>query len=146
VPTFGEWAYCNDRAATTEAYARADHGGADVCTCNGCRNFVKVRDGVFPAEFVSLLESLGIDPQKDGEVYHNGRLAPGSHDYGGWFHFVGSLDRTGDFAPVDFGGGFTAWLQKRSAPGLIALKDLSLVQLEFHATNVPWGLDEPEAH
>jgi hypothetical protein len=104
-----------------------------------------VRGRVFPTKFVSFLEALGIDPQKDGEVYRNGRLAPGRHDYGGWFHFVGSLDRTGDFAPVDFEGGFTAWLQSRNAPALPALKDLALVQLEFHAANVPWGLDEPEA-
>jgi hypothetical protein len=60
-------------------------------------------------------------------------------------HFVGSLDRTGDFAPVDFGDGFTAWLCRRGAPTLPALKDLPLVQLEFHATHVPWGLSEPEA-
>ena len=128
-----------------EAYARADGGGADACTCNGCRNFVKVRDRVFPTKFVSFLESLGIDPHKDGEVYHNCRLAPSRHDYGGWFHFVGSLDRTGDFVPVDFDGGFTAWLQKRSAPGLPALENLKLVQLEFHATNVAWALSESEA-
>lgn len=78
-------------------------------------------------------------------MYHNARFAPGQHDYGGWFHFVGSLDRTGDFAPVDFGDGFTAWLSRRGAPALPALKDLPLVQLEFHATHVPWGLCEPEA-
>jgi hypothetical protein len=106
---------------------------------------VTVRDRVFPAAFLQLLESLGIDPHKDGEAYHNGQLAPGRHAYGGWFHFVGSLDRTGDFAAVDFGDGFSAWLCSRSAPALEALRGQPLVQLEFHAENVPWGLAEPEA-
>ena len=139
--------HCYNRAfiPTVKAYSSVDLGGAGACTYNGCRNFVVVRDRVFPARFISFLDSLGVDPCKDGEVCHNALLAPGQHDYGGWFHFVGSLDRTGDFAPVDFGDGFTAWLSRRGAPALPALKDLPLVQLEFHATHVPWGLSEPEA-
>jgi hypothetical protein len=141
---FGDWLYTCDRSATAVAYSRARDGGSNGCTCNGCRNFVVVRDRVFPAEFVKLLESLGIDPHKDGEVYHNGRLALGRHDYGGWFHFVGFLDHTGDFSVVDFGDGFTAWMCPKTAPELQSLKGQSLVQLEFHSTNVPWGLDEPE--
>jgi hypothetical protein len=141
----GDWLFTCDQGATAEAYGRAQDGGANACTCNTCRNFVVVRDRVFPAAFLALLDSLGIDPHKDGEVYHNGRLAPGRHDYGGWFHFVGSLDRTGDFPVVDFGGGFTVWLTRKAAPVLAALKDHPLVELQFHATNVPWGLDEPES-
>src|SRR6266404_7597834 len=129
--------------ATADAYSRAQ-GGADTCTCNACRNFVMVRDRVFPGAFLKLLDSLGIDAHKDGEVYHNARLAPGQHDYGGWFHFVGSLDRAGDFPVVDLGDGFTVWLRHKAAPELSALKGHPLVELEFHAINVPWGLDEPE--
>jgi len=141
---FGNWEYTCDPVATAQAYVRAESGGSSTCTCKGGRNFVAVRDRVYPKAFVTLLESLGIDPRKDGEVYHNGRLAPGRHDYGGWFHFIGSLDRTGDFPVVDFGGGFTAWMCERSAPGLEVLRGSPLVQLEFRAENVPWGLDELE--
>jgi hypothetical protein len=50
------------------------------------------RARAFPAEFLSLLDQLGIDPCKDAEVYRNARLAPGRHDYGGWYHFIGTLD------------------------------------------------------
>jgi hypothetical protein len=141
----GEWIFTNDADATGEAYSRADAGGVDTCTCNACRNFVSVRDRVFPPAFLTLLTSLGIDPHKDGEVYHNVRLAPNRHDYAGWYHFVGTLENTGDFAPVEFGSGFTVWLCKRHAPALSSLKDLPLVELNFHAENVPWGLSEPEA-
>jgi hypothetical protein len=142
--TFGKWAYTCDRSATAEAYSQVSAGGVDTCTCNGCRNFVLVRDDVFPAAFVELLQSLGIDPHKDGEIYHNGRLAPGRHDYAGWFHFIGSLDRTGDYPVVELGHGFTAWLCTGSAPGIPPLKGRPLVQLEFHSTNVPWRLAETE--
>ena len=140
----GEWLFTCDRNATADAYARAQEGGANTCTCDGCRNFVAVRDRVFPGAFLAFLDSLGIDPHKDGEVYHIARLAPGRHGYGGWFHFVGSLDRPGDFPVVDFGDGFTAWLSDKTAPELDALKGHPLVELNFDATNVPWELDEPE--
>ena len=142
--TLGEWLFTNDLYATQQAYAGIRKGGADECTCNGCRNFIAVRDRVFPPAFLSLLLSLGIDAYKDGEVYHNGQLSPGRHDYGGWYHFVGSLDRSGDFPPVDFGDGFTAWLCRRNSPALPGLNGLPLVELNFHADNVPWGLPERE--
>jgi hypothetical protein len=141
----GEWLFTNDLIATRQAYSGICAGGADECNCNGCRNFISVRDRVFPPAFLTLLESLGIESHKDGEVYHNGQISPGRHDYGGWYHFVGSLDRTGDLPPVDFGGGFTAWLCRSHSPALPGLTGLPLVELQFHADNVPWGLSEPEA-
>lgn len=139
--SFGDWLYTCDRGLTTEAYSEAPAEGVETCDCNGCRNFVLVRERVFPSAFIELLRSLGIDPHKDGEVYRNGQLAQGRHDYGGWFHFVSSLNRTADFPVVDFGGGFTAWMCQRSAPALETLRGQSL---EFHATAVPWDLNEPE--
>jgi hypothetical protein len=100
---------------------------------------------VFALAFLSLQATLGIDPATDGEVYHNGRLAPGKHHYGGWFHFVGTLDETGDFPPVKFGQDLAVMLCQKSAPGFPELRDLPLVQLEFVASAVPWRLSEPEA-
>ncbi len=141
---FGKWLYSCDREATVEVYTQASAGGVETCGCIWCRNFLLVRDQVFPPPFTDLLRSLGINPHRDGEVYHNGRLAPGRHDYAGWLHFIGSLERTGDFPVVELGDGFTAWLCAASAPTLQALKGKPLVQLEFHCTNVPWRLEEPE--
>ena len=99
---------------------------------------------VFPTEFLAFLNSLGIDPTKEGEVYTEGRKEPGSHYYGGWFHFVGDLAVTGDFAFVPFSNGLLVSLGKKSAPGLPELDGLPLVQLEFRAENVPWVLTEEE--
>jgi hypothetical protein len=90
------------------------------------------------------LATLGVDPLKDAEVYQNARLAPFRHDYCGWYHFIGELTVDGDFAAVDFGNGFTAWLCKATAPRLKSLEGLPVVQLEFHSESVPWILPEPE--
>lgn len=144
IKSFGEWKYTVDRNATVEAYALASDGGADNCTCNGCRNFRLVRQRVFSPEFLSLLNELGIDPNKDGEVYHLCRTAPGRHMYGEWFHFVGKLHTTGDFPVIPMGGSLTAWMCYPGAPRLQSLDNLPCVQLEFYAEEVPWALDELE--
>lgn len=144
MPSFGEWEYNCERNATVAAYEKAECGGTESCTCIGCRNFSLARNSVFPPEFVSLLESLGIDPAKDSETFHNVRLGPGKHAYGGWFHFVGTLQKTGDYPVVQFGKGFVAWMCKASAPRLRVMGGMSVVQLEFRSEEVPWLLDEPE--
>jgi hypothetical protein len=142
---FGQWAFSTDRDATRLAYGRVERGGVDTCNCADCRNFRVARARAFPAEFLSLLDQLGIDPCKDAEVYRNARLAPGRHDYGGWYHFIGTLDQTGDFPPVDFGDGFSVWMCRASAPRLPSLEGMPVVQVEFHAQAVPWLLDEPQS-
>jgi hypothetical protein len=141
---FDEWKYRADRDATTLAYSRTDRGGADTCDCAGCRNFRAARADCFPPEFIALLGQLGIDPCKEAEVYHNARIGPGRHDYGGWYHFIGTLDEMHEPAPVKLSPGFSVWLCPASAPRLPSLEGKQVVQLEFHAQAVPWQLDEPE--
>jgi hypothetical protein len=143
--SFGEWHYTCDRDATVAAYSRVSMGYTAACTCNGCRNFVAARSKAFPPSFMDLLDSLGIDPTKDAEIYHTARMSPGKHLYGGWFHFVGSLEVTGDFAPVEMGDGFSVWMCRSASQCLDGLKGLPLVQVELSATAVPWCLDEEEA-
>ena len=140
--SFGLWGFTCDHQATVDAYALIERGGSDNCTCNSCRNFSAARTHVFPPEFLAFLTSVGIDSRKDGEVYHNAQLAPGIHDYGGWFHFVGTLDKTGDFPVIPLADGFSAWLCRKGAPALPGLDGLALVQVEFHAERVPWVLSE----
>jgi len=144
MPSFGQWTYTADRDATLLAYGRAERGWADKCGCAECRNFKLARLCTFPAAFLTLLDELGIDPGKEAEVYRMARLAPGRHYYGGWYHFVGTLDVTGDFPMVTLGDGFTAWMCRNAAFGLPSLKGLPVVQLEFWAETVPWLLDEAE--
>ncbi len=122
MPTFDNWTYSLDREATVKAYQAVSHGGAETCDCAGCRNFVLARATVFPVSFLALLDYLGIDCLKDGEAYHNGRISPGRHDYGGWFHFIGTLHETGDFPPAYLDKGFSVWMCRASAPRLSSLR------------------------
>ena len=136
--------YTVDRNATVLAYSRVKRGGVDAYDCDGCRNFRLARPQVFPEKFLQLLGQLGIDPLKDGEVYHVGRLSLGRHSYAGWYHFVGDLGVSGELSVIHFGGNFRAWMCRAFAPRLASLKDLPAVQLEFQAEGIPWLLDEPE--
>jgi hypothetical protein len=70
MPSFGEWEFSCDRKATVAAYARADAGGCGKCSCVWCRNFLLVRDSVYPKPFLAFLNSVGVDSCKDGEVYN----------------------------------------------------------------------------
>lgn len=144
MPDFDEWKYRADREATILAYGQTERGGADTCDCAGCRNFRAVRADCFPPEFIALLGQLGIDPRKDAEVYHIARIAPGRHDYGGWYHFIGTFDEVGKSPPVTLGSGFSAWVCPASGPRLSSLKGKQVVQLEFYIEAIPWRLDEPE--
>jgi hypothetical protein len=141
---FDDWKYKVDRDATISAYARTERGGSDTCDCAGCRNFRVVRADCFPREFNALLDQLGIDPRKDAEVYHNARISPGLHSYGGWYHFIGSLDEIDESPLLKLEPSFSVWMCPASAPRLPSLEGEHVVQLEFHAEAVPWRLAEPE--
>jgi hypothetical protein len=58
-----------DREATVAAYLALPGGGADRCGCVHCRNFAVQRTRVYPQAFRVLLDNLGIDPNKEGEVF-----------------------------------------------------------------------------
>jgi hypothetical protein len=144
VEQLGEWQYTCDRIATIDAYQRAVESGSGSCSCAGCRNFVAARAQVFPEPFLALLDSLGIDPAKNGDVYHIARRSPGRHIYGGWYHFIGTLEIAGDYAAVNLERGFMTSLCLASAPSLDTLAGQPLVQVEFHTDDVPWVLSEQE--
>jgi hypothetical protein len=102
----------------------------------------------------SLLEKLGISPNREVEIYHMARLESGRHLYGGWFHFVGSIISGADAAEKVaeniwrpnleesseyFCMGFSSRLELVREP----FARLPLVQLEFTA-KVPWVLATAE--
>src|SRR6266851_1577213 len=72
-----------------------EHGGAERCGCIFCRNFAVQRNLVYPASFRALLEQLGIDPNKEGEVFECGPAEDGCRVYGGWFYFRGEMVTAG---------------------------------------------------
>jgi hypothetical protein len=69
----GPWTVEVDSEATRQAYAAAGGvGAADTCPCAWCRNFSVARERVFPAEFLALLDRLGVDSHCEDEVSHYG--------------------------------------------------------------------------
>jgi hypothetical protein len=79
-----------DREATVAAYRTVAAGGAERCGCIYCRNFAVQRTTVYPQAFRALLNQLGIDPDKEGEIYDGiGPFEVPTRPTGGWFYFVG---------------------------------------------------------
>ncbi|MFT3915332.1 MAG: hypothetical protein QM704_14795 [Anaeromyxobacteraceae bacterium] len=96
---FDRWTLHVDPVATALAYESISPGPED-CGCDECRNFAAQRERIYPREFLELCARLGIPPGKEGEVYGCGGGQDGRHFYGGWFHFVGSVENR---AELDFG-------------------------------------------
>ena len=143
------WDIRYDYQATLEAYAQIERGGAQLCTCCHCRNFLEVREKVFPKEFRDLLYSLGIDYLKEAEVYHLARLSSGLHLYHGCFYFVGTISRIDDNSqdsakPAASKQDDFKWsLMGTGALAQEVFKGRSLVEVMFEA-RVPWVLQEEE--
>ena len=109
---------------------------------------------IYPANVRDLFEKLGIDLNREVEIYHMARLSSGKHLYGGWFHFVGSILSGSDAAKQvaenlwqpdlegtdeNFSLGFSTRLALVREP----FAGLPLVQLEFTA-KAPWVLTSTE--
>lgn len=60
-----------DSARTRVTYAVMKSGSAERCGCPYCRNFIAQRSAVYPEKFRKLLDQLGIDPEKEGDVYES---------------------------------------------------------------------------
>ena len=128
-----------DREATAAAYGNLLFGDADRCKCVYCRNFAAQRATVYSQAFRAFLDQLGIDPQKEGEVYDMAgpderRVRP----TGGWFYFVGELIEKGERLVQD--GDFQYWFQP-SFPRPPAAFGKEVAAIEF-SVQVPWVLDE----
>jgi hypothetical protein len=154
VVRFGRWTLQCDHVVTGRAYEQVLKGAPERCGCDPCKNFVAQRQSIYPAAVTSLFDQLGIDPSREAEIYHNARMPSGLHLYGGWFHFVGSIEKGGDaFVPVapnagsfalepvgeHFKLGFSAHIGL--APPSFAGRPL--VQVEFSA-EIPWVISATE--
>ena len=85
----------HDRACTEEAY-KIFVPWTQKCACGFCRNFGLQRRTDYPSSFMELLNQLGIDAMKEGEVYDLGPAGIGKRRYGGWFFFCGELLELGE--------------------------------------------------
>lgn len=152
--TVARWLIDHDPDVTRHCFAQLPVG--TNCDCNQCRNFNAAAGRTFAAEFVALLDGLGIDPTKPAELCHWCREPSGLYLTGGWFHFVGSIlsgedamhweNNTGTFRFEELVPGLEFGFTARLTLVREVFGGLPLVQLEFQ-TRVPWVLaeQEPEA-
>jgi hypothetical protein len=84
-----------DTERTRTAYAAIKSGSALRCGCPYCRNFVAQRSTVYPEEFRQLLDQLGVDPKKEGDVFEESPYSSLVR-YGGWFYLTGELIEAGE--------------------------------------------------
>ena len=140
---FKGWSLWVDPKATAKDYQSFDGGIADGCLCNDCRNFVAIRDHIFPEEIKMLFTALGIDYTKECENMHYQKLDNELHYYHFWYHFKGKIIHPANeeltvlhSAPNALSIGFGA-IQYPTF-----FKDTEhLLQVEFHAA-IPWIIDK----
>jgi hypothetical protein len=128
-----------DRGATIAAYDALPSGGAERCNCIHCRNFSVQRSTAHPEAFRGLLQRMGIDPYKEGEVYD--MVGPDDRKIrptGGWFYFIGEVVEKGEKLVSD--GAFKYWFQP-VFPRPPACFGKPVAAIEF-STNIPWVLKE----
>jgi hypothetical protein len=136
----GDQVICYDRQQTRKVYSAMKGGNAERCGCSSCLNFAAQRATAYPEDFRLLLDQLGIDPGKEGEVYEcgpDGLLRV----YGGWFYFVGELIEAGE-RMTEAASGFQYFF--RDAKRLPSVKvDFGehILAVEF-LTKLPWVISE----
>ena len=103
-----------------------------------CRNFIAQRDTLYPESFRVLLDQLGIDAEKEGEVYEYGTDLP--TPYGGWFYLAGELIEPGE-RMTDAGRDFQYFFRRSHIPNGIADFGDEVLALEF-TTRLSWVIPE----
>lgn len=128
-----------DKKRTRTAYAAMKSGSAERCRCPYCLNFLAQRSTVYPEKFRLLLDQLGIDPEKEGDVFEN-RQEDQLVGYGGWFYLAGEVIEAGE-RMTDAGSDFQYFFRASYRPTLEGDFGEEVLALEF-STKLPWVISE----
>ncbi len=134
----GDQEIAHDRELTAAAYRDISVAGPEKCGCAGCRNFIAQRESAYPQQFLSLLDQLGIDPKKEGEVYESGPFPDGTHVYGGWLYFAGRMVTAGEYLVET--GPFKYFIGTRFPPPPKAFAGQAVLTVEF-LTTLLWVIE-----
>ena len=143
--TFHDWILECDVEATRETYQKVSQGSAEICACVYCKNFAALRDDLFQADFLELLNNLGVDYRKDVEIYHKAKLEKGKHLYAGWFHSIGTIKQNGNV--VTLKNKIKVYFMQNKNLMFDEFEGKDLIQIEFENVVLPWilaDLPEPE--
>ena len=153
VVNIGRWKLRCDAEATREAFSGVLIGSPESCGCTECLNFAAVREVVYPPEVLAIFDRVGIDPRKESEIWHTHRDESGLHHYGGFFHFVGSIESgkdakrmvngVGIFELESIGENFKYGFTSDAALTPESFVGKEVARLEFQ-TKAAWVLDAKE--
>jgi hypothetical protein len=128
-----------DRNATVAAYSNVESGSAQRCGCDVCRNFL-AQPELYPQDFLSLLDQLGIDQKKEADLHAFGPLANNIQPTAGWFYFAGELIVAGE-GIAKMGKNLQCFVRGAGTTSVTKLFGPNVCTLEFN-TRVPWVLQE----
>jgi hypothetical protein len=87
-----EWELKIDKQTTRKAYKQIKYSSAEICDCDDCKNYVKVKEQqLYPKEAEKIFTGFGINPIKENEICSLGFQSSKLHRYSGWMHFVGEI-------------------------------------------------------
>ncbi len=89
--TIGTWTIDADPEKTAECYAVMGSGAASSCECPGCANYLTVRRTHIPCRMAELLDTLGVNSEKEVSVRRVAPLDSGHSLYAGSFALVGRI-------------------------------------------------------
>jgi hypothetical protein len=140
--TYKWWRADFDREATIRAHAAMPAGGAEECKCQTCKNYSTQKPVRFPDDFLELLTRLGIDPNKEIEVYEMEPDDPHGVEYFGWYYFVGHVEA--DAGAPDPANGplvteFSYYLAAGPAYAVEQFTDQPVSRVEFQCLRLPWA-------
>ena len=140
--TYSGWCANFDRGATIRAHAAMPTGGAETCKCRSCRNYAAQKPVPFPPDFLDLLSRLGIDANKEIEVYEMEPDDPQRVECYGWFYFVGEVEPDAG-APDPANGPIATEFAYYLAPGpayaVQQFGDYPVSRVEFRCLRLPWA-------
>ena len=147
---FRDWELIVDKELTKKTYEKVKIGGVESCPCNECKNFAHNRENIYPQEIKNLLTDLGIDYDKECEVWHYCKDELGRHCYSGWFHFKGKFigencskqidESTSTFELTKITDTFSLGFHYNSSLSFFEDKE-NLVQIEFDV-KTSWTIEK----
>lgn len=88
ISNIGRWAVQHEPDTTRQCYSARPEG--TDCKCADCQEFITIIGKVFPKDFLSITDLLGVNIRKPAELCHYGEEA-GLRIIGGWFYAVGQI-------------------------------------------------------
>lgn len=72
------------------------------CGCSDCSNYIRACE-TLDEQVKDFFDQFGVDPRKEGEIWHVYENDEGVHYYDGFYHFVGEIIGTYELDWIEVG-------------------------------------------